>query len=137
MFTRRLLADVVGDIAPPLPDVDTDLWSTTEEDDSGFYGTFDIIIPAGVNVVFVGGGINGSITSEPCYCSMYSNFSGKTWFSVWREDSACATNYIGVTPLKTYRITVDCGSEINGTDGSVFIRYSQRINAVKPNLTDY
>ena len=46
MFTRRLLADVVGDIAPPLPDVDTDLWSTTEEDDSGFYGTFDIIIPA-------------------------------------------------------------------------------------------
>lgn len=31
MFTRRLLADV-GDIAPPLPDVDTDLWSTTEAD---------------------------------------------------------------------------------------------------------
>lgn len=40
-------------------------------------------------------------------------------------------------PLKTYRITVDYGSEIDGTGGSAFIRYSQRINAVKPNLTDY
>lgn len=70
---------------------------------------------------------------------MYSNFSGKTWFSASREDSAAATNYIGVTPLKTYRITVDYGSEIGGTGtgGSAFIRYSQRINAVKPNVTDY
>jgi hypothetical protein len=46
---------------------------------------------------------------------MYSNFSGKTWFSASGEDSAGATNYIGVTPLKTYRITVDYGSEIDGT----------------------
>lgn len=69
---------------------------------------------------------------------MYSNFSGKTWFSASGEDSAAATNYIGVTPLKTYRITVDYGSEIDdGTGGSAFIRYSQRINAVKPNVTDY
>lgn len=137
MFTRRLLIDSGGDSAPPLPDVDTNLWSTTEADEGGFYDTFDIIIPAGVNVVYVGGGINGSIVGEPCYCSMYSNFSGKTWFSASGEDSAAATNYIGVTPLKTYRITVDYGSEIDGTGGSAFIRYSQRINAVKPNVTDY
>jgi hypothetical protein len=122
---------------PPLPAVDTNLWSTTAANEGGFYGTFDIIIPAGVNVVYVGGGINGSIVGEPCYCSMYSNFSGKTWFSASGENSAAATNYIGVTPLKTYRITVDYGSEIDGTGGSAFIRYSQRINAVMPNLTDY
>lgn len=138
MINRRLLIyGCGGDIAPPLPDVDTDLWSTTEADEGGFYDTFDVVIPAGVNVVYVGGGINGSIVGEPCYCSMYSNFSGKTWFSASGEDSAGATNYIGVTPLKTYRITVDYGSEIDGTGGSAFIRYSQRINAVKPNLTDY
>ena len=122
---------------PPLPAEDTNLWSTTEADEGGFYDTFDVVIPAGVNVVYVGGGINGSIVGEPCYCSMYSNFSGKTWFSAAGEDSAGATNYIGVTPLKTYRITVDYGSEIDGTGGSAFIRYSQRINAVKPNLSDY
>lgn len=124
-------------LTKPLPAEDTNLWSTTAADEGGFYDTFDIIIPAGVNVVYVGGGINGSISGEPCYCSMYSNFSGKTWFSAAGEDSAGATNYIGVTPLKTYRITVDYGSEIDGTDGMAFIRYSQRINAVKPNLTDY
>ena len=124
-------------LTKPLPAEDTNLWSTTAADEGGFYDTFDIIIPAGVNVVYVGGGINGSINGEPCYCSMYSNFSGKTWFSAAGEDSAGATNYIGVTPLKTYRITVDYGSEIDGTDGMAFIRYSQRINAVKPNLTDY
>lgn len=90
-----------------------------------------------MNVVYVGGGINGSTVGEPCYCRMYSNFSGKTWFSAAGEDSAGATKYIGVTPLKTYRITVDYGSEIDGTDGMAFIRYSKRINAVKPNLTDY
>lgn len=78
------------------------------------------------------------MVGEPCYCSMYSNFSGKTWFSAMGTDSAAATKYIGVTPLKTYRITVDYGCEIDdGTGGSAFIRYSQRINAVKPNVTDY
>lgn len=139
MFTRRLLIDSGGgDSAPPLPDVDTNLWSTTEADEDGFYDTFDVVIPAGVNVVCVGGGIDSSgIVGEPCYCSMYSNFSGKTWFSASREDSVSAMNYIGVTPLKTYRITVNYGSEIDGTGGRAFIRYSQRINAVKPNLTDY
>lgn len=124
-------------LTKPVPASDTDLWATTKADEDGFYDTFDVVIPAGVKVVYVGGGINGSISGEPCYCSMYSNFSGKTWFSNSREDSVAATNYIGVTPLKTYRITVDYGSEIEGTDGSAFIRYSQRINAVKPKLTDY
>lgn len=138
MFTRRLLIDSGGDSAPPpLPDVDTNLWSTMEAGDGGFYDTFDVVIPAGVNVVYVGGGINGNEIDEPCYCSMYSNFSGKTWFSASGENSVFATKYIGVTPLKTYRITVYYGSEIYGTGGSAFIRYSQRINAVKPNVTDY
>lgn len=139
MFTRRLFVDVRGDIdiAPPLPDVDTYLWQTTAADEHGFYDTFDVIIPAGVNVVYVGAGINGNEIGEPCHCSMYSNFSGKTWFSASWTDCAVATKYIGVTPLKTYRITVDYGSELEGTDGGAFIKYSQRINAVKPNLTDY
>jgi hypothetical protein len=119
----------------PLPTIDTDLWSTTAADGGGFYDTFDITIPAGVNVIYVGAGINGSIVGESCYCSMWS--STKTWVSVSGEDSAGATTYVGVTPLKTYRVTVDYSSEIDGIGGSAFIRYSQRINAVKPNVLDY
>lgn len=122
-------------LTKPLPAEDTNLWSTTAADEGGFYDTFDITIPAGVNVIYVGGGINGSITGEYCYCSMYS--STKTWFSASGEDSAGATKYIGVTPQKKYRITVDYSSEVDGTGGSAFIRYSQRINGVTPNVLDY
>lgn len=124
-------------LTKPLPASDTDLWATTAADEDGFYDTFDITIPAGVNVVYVGGGINSDVVGCPCYCSMYSNFSGKTWFSDSSDGSADTTNYIGVTPLKTYRITVDYGSEIGGTGGNAFIRYSQRINGVTPNVLDY
>lgn len=122
-------------LTKPLPASDTDLWATTAADEAGFYETFDITIPAGVNVIYVGGGINGSIPGEPCYCSMIS--STKTWFSFSGEDSVGGTTYVGVTPLKTYRVTVDYGSEIDGYGGSAFIRYSQRINGVTPNVLDY
>lgn len=122
-------------LTKPLPASDTDLWATTAADEAGFYDTFDITIPAGVNVIYVGGRINGSIVGEPCYCSMFS--STKTWFSFSGEDSAGGTTYVGVTPLKTYRVTVDYSSEIDGTGGSAFIRYSQRINGVTPSVLDY
>lgn len=122
-------------LTKPLPAEDTNLWSTTGANEGGFYGTFDITIPAGVNVIYVGGGINGSIPGEYCYCSMES--STKTWFNVSGEDSTGTTKYIGVTPRKNYRITVDYGSEVDGTGGSAFIRYSQRINGVTPSVFDY
>lgn len=122
-------------LTKPLPASDTNLWATTAADEAGFYGTFDITIPAGVNVIYVGGVINGSIVGEPCYCSMFS--STKTWLSFSGEDSTGGTTYVGVTPLKTYRVTVDYSSEIDGTGGSAFIRYSQRINGVTPSVLDY
>lgn len=122
-------------LTKPLPASDTDLWATTAEDEAGFYGTFDITIPAGVNVIYVRGGIDGSIVGEFCYCSMSS--STKTWLDSSGENSAGEATYVGVTPLKTYRVTVDYGSEIYGTGGSAFIRYSQRINGVTPNVLDY
>lgn len=76
---------------------------------------FTITIPPGVKVL--------KITTENTYVNEFVDPN--------------LPRYIGVTGGKTYRITVDYGSEIDGTDGMAFIRYSQRINAVKPNLTDY
>lgn len=125
----------IDPIPPSLPLQDMDLWVTTAADDGGYYGTFDITIPAGVNVIYVGGGINGNESDEPCYCSMQS--STKSWFSANGENSVAATKYIGVTPLKKYRVTVDYGSEISGYGGSAFIRYSKRINGITPNVLDY
>lgn len=122
-------------LTKPLPAEDTNLWSTTAADEDGFYDTFDITIPAGVNVIYVGGGINGNESGEPCYCGM--NSTSKSWFYVAGENSVGATTYVGVTPLKTYRITVDYGTEVSGYGGSAFIRYSQRINGITPNVLDY
>lgn len=119
----------------PLPASDTDLWATTAADEDGFYDTFDISIPAGVNVIYVGGGINGNESGEPCYCGMKS--TTKSWFYSAGENSVGATTYVGVTPLKTYRVTVDYGAEASGYGGSAFIRYSQRINGVTPSVSDY
>lgn len=126
----------IDPIPPSLPLQDMDLWATTAADDSGYYGTFDITIPAGVNVIYVGGGINCHESGEPCYCSMES--STKLWFSANGEDRVAAMKFIGVTPLKKYRVTVDYGSEtMSGYGGNAFIRYSKRINGIKPNVLDY
>lgn len=122
-------------LTKPLPAEDTNLWSTTAADEDGFYDTFDITIPAGVNVIYVGGGINGNESGEPCYCGM--NSTSKRWFYSAGENSVGATTYVGVTPLKTYRVTVEYGAVVSGYGGSAFIRYSQRINGVTPSVLDY
>ena len=116
----------------PLPSEDTNLWYSNEY---AYYGEFDITIPAGVTVLFVWATVEGGESGEPCYASMRSKT--KQWFYVGSEDRAEAERYIGVTPLKTYHITVDYNSELSAIYGYAFIRYSQRINAVKPNVTDY
>ena len=100
-----------------------------------YYGEFDITIPAGVTVLFVGAKADSGEREEPCHVSMQSKT--KEWFHVEGEDSVVAERYIGVTPLKTYQITLDYGSELGAIYGCAFIRYSQRINGVTPNVLDY
>ena len=116
----------------PLPSEDTNLWYSNEYE---YYGDFDITIPAGVTVLFVGATVNGGENGEPCHASMESKT--KQWFYVGSEDKAETERYIGVTPLKTYHISVDYGSELGARYGYAFIRYSQRINGVTPNVLDY
>lgn len=116
----------------PLPSEDTNLWYSNEY---VYHGEFDITIPAGVTVLFVGATVEGGESGEPCYASMRSKT--KQWFYVGSEDRAEAERYIGVTPLKTYHITVDYDSELGARYGYAFIRYSQRINGVTPNVLDY
>lgn len=122
-------------LTKPLPAEDTNLWATTAADEDGFTDTISIMIPAGVNVIYVGGGINSNESGDPCYCGMKS--TSKSWFYAAGVNSVGATQYIGVTPQKMYRVTVDYGAELSGYGGSAFIRYSQRINAIKPNVLDY
>lgn len=119
-------------LTKPLPTEDTNLWYSNNDE---YYGEFDITIPAGVTVLFIGATVYGGEIGEPCHASMQSNT--KQWLYVFSEDWAVAERYIGVTPLKTYHIFVNYGTELGATDGYAFIRYSQRINGVTPNVLDY
>lgn len=115
-----------------LPSKDTNLWYSNED---AYHGEFNITIPDGVKVLFVGATVEGRENGEPCHASMQSKT--KQWFYVSNENSAVAESYIRVTPLKTYHITVDYDSELGAIYGYAFIRYSQRINGATPNVSDY
>lgn len=119
-------------LTTPLPSQDTDLWYSG---DPGYYGTVEITIPDDVKVLFVGATVEGGESGESCHVSMQSKT--KQWFYVGSDDRAVAERYIGVTPLKTYHITVDYDSELGAIYGYAFIRYSQRINGITPNVLDY
>lgn len=119
-------------LTKPLPAEDTDLWYSG---DPGYYGTVKITIPDGVKVLFVGATVEGGESGEPCYARMES--TTKTWFNVAGEDRMSVERLIGVTPNKTYSVLIDYESELGAMYGFAFIRYSQRINNLKPTITDY
>lgn len=119
-------------LTTPLPSQDTDLWYSG---DSDYYGTVKITIPDGVKVLFVGATVEGGESGEPCHAGMQSKT--KQWFYVDSEVRLEAERYIGVTPFKTYHITVDYDTELGAIYGYAFIRYSQRINGVTPSVLDY
>lgn len=119
-------------LTTPLPSQDTDLWYSG---DSGYYGTVKITIPDGVKVLFVGATVEGRESGEPCHARMES--TTKTWFNIGGEDRISAEQLIGVTPNKTYSVLIDYESELGAVYGFAFIRYSQRINNLKPTITDY
>lgn len=119
-------------LTTPLPSQDTDLWYSG---DSGYYGTVKITIPDGVKVLFVGATVEGGESGEPCHARMES--TTKTWFNIGGENRISAERLIGVTPNKTYSVLIDYDSELGAMYGFAFIRYSQRINNLKPTITDY
>lgn len=119
-------------LTKPLPAEDTNLWYSG---DPGYYGTVKITIPDGVKVLFVGATVECGEVDEPCYARMES--TTKTWFNIGGKDRISAERLIGVTPNKTYSVLIDYDSELGATYGFAFIRYSQRINNLKPTITDY
>lgn len=119
-------------LTTPLPPKDTDLWYSG---DSGYYGTVKITIPDDVKVLFVGATVEGRESGEPCHARMESKT--KTWFDAGGMDRISAERLIGVTPNKTYSVLIDYESELGSMYGFAFIRYSQRINNLKPTITDY
>lgn len=117
-----------SDIAPILPDKETLLETIYEE-------TKTITIPSGCKVVELwctaesdGFGNNAEIFVENVYNNKY-------WCDMV-GDAYCVSDvvYVGVTPGKTYKLSV---YSINAIDTSCRISYSKNINNKTPDITDY
>lgn len=89
---------------------------------SSDYYPFDLIIPSGVKVIKYYNDVPGDMWIT----NLNNNLIWDT-LSDWNN-----TTYVGVTPLKTYRLQYD-GYDI----GNFSISYSKSINEIIPDGTDY
>lgn len=95
-----------------------------------------ITVPAGVKVLEVEGHVFHDYKGE-VNLNVYSVNSKKYWLYLWDYESAYGICYVGVTPNKSYTLTVLIDSESDTELGDVTISYSQSINNQTPEVTDY
>lgn len=98
--------------------------------------TVTIIVPAGVKVLKVSGGVYHEHEGEVAL-DVYSVNSKKYWLSLYNYGYASDTWYVGVTPNKSYTLKLSTDSETDTESGGVIISYSQSINNQTPKVTDY
>lgn len=98
--------------------------------------TVTITVPAGVKVLKVSGDVYHENEGEVAL-DVYSVNSKKYWLSVFNYEGASDIWYVGVTPNKSYTLTLSTDSETGTESGSVTISYSQSINNQTPKVTDY
>lgn len=111
-----------ADIIIDLPEEETILYQNKGSFDSSDYRPFSIAIPSGVNVIKYYNAVPGDMWIT----NLNNNLIWDT-LSDWNN-----TTYVGVTPLKTYRLQYD-GYDI----GNFSISYSKSINEIIPDGTDY
>ena len=99
---------------------------------------YSLTIPSGVKVLEVYLSIDSLNEGVEGYISILNNKGDKTWADVqgWWEDGFpdYITNYVGVTPGKTYSLNIQI--DIEG-DSSGYIAYSPTINKKTPDVYDY
>lgn len=99
---------------------------------------YSLTIPSGVKVLEVYLSIDSLAEGVEGVIYITNNKSDKTWAEVpgWWEDGFPddITNYVGVTPGKTYSLNIQIGID-GGSSG--YIAYSPEINNKTPDVYDY
>lgn len=107
-------------------------------EDSMVNRNYSLTIPSGVKVLEVYLSINSLDEGVEAVINIANNKSDKTWADVtgWWEDGSPddTTNYVGVTPGKTYSLYINM--DVEG-DSSGYIAYSPEINNKTPDVYDY
>ena len=114
-----------------VPTTETYLLDTYE-----WYRQHIITVPAGVNVLKVYADVyhesDGYVELD-----VYSVTGSKYWLSIFGYENTAGVKYVGVTPNKSYALSIVAGSESGTESCTVQVSYSQSINQQTPNVTDY
>lgn len=97
-----------------------------------------ITIPAGVTVLYICSYAKSSEDYNNYIAVEIKNLSNqKDWCYRLESFNFYDQRYVGVTPNKTYKLSLYVGAKYNLGKGYLKISYSQSINQKIPNVTDY
>ena len=102
-----------------------------------YNGNYSLTIPSGVKVLEVYLSIDSLDEGAEGDLFIINNKSNKGWAEVsgwWENGSDDITNYVGVTPGKTYSLIINM--DVDGSS-SGYIAYSPEINNKTPTIYDY
>lgn len=121
-----------------VPTEETFLFNKNIEINDILYEKASITIPDGVTVLYISSYAESSVGYDDYVTIEIQNLSNqKEWryrseifgfYDIW---------YVGVTPNKTYKLSLYVGGEYDLDEGYLKISYSQSINQKIPNVTDY
>lgn len=121
-----------------VPTEETFLINKNVEADNILYEEVSITIPDGVTVLYISSRAASSEYYDDYVTVEIKNLSNQ---KEWRYRSEGFNFYdqwyVGVTPNKTYELSLYVGAEYNLGGGYLKISYSQSINQKIPNVTDY
>ena len=121
-----------------VPTEETFLINKNIEVNDILYEEVSITIPDGVTVLYISSHAESSEGYDDYVTVEIKNLSNQ---KEWRYRSEGFNFYdqwyVGVTPNKTYKLSLYVGAEYNLDGGYLKISYSQSINQKIPNVTDY
>ena len=121
-----------------VPTEETFLINKNIEANDILYEKVSITIPDGVTVLCISSHVESSEGYDDYVTVEIKNLSNQ---KEWRYRSEGFNFYdqwyVGVTPNKTYKLSLYAGAEYNLDGGYLKISYSQSINQKIPNVTDY
>ena len=121
-----------------VPTEETFLINKNIEANDTLYEEVSITIPDGVTVLYISSHAESSEGYDDYVTVEIKNLSNqKEWRYRSEGFNFYDTWYVGVTPNKTYKLSLYVDAEYNLNGGYLKISYSQSINQKIPNVTDY
>jgi hypothetical protein len=121
-----------------VPTEETFLINKRAEENSNLYEEVSVTIPDGVTVLYISSYAQSSETYDDYVTVEITNLSNKKMWLYRSENISFYDQwYVGVTPNKTYNLSLYIGADYNLDGGYIKISYSQSINQKIPDVTDY